>query len=79
MICINLIEEKYKSRKHIITLTAHSQEKLIKMFSVVKVLSFIFLISLQGVNCAKVTLEQMQQASEPIRMVRVWSEGFLAH
>lgn len=40
-----------------------------KMFSITKSLGFVFLITLSNVNCAKITLEQMQQASEPVRMV----------
>lgn len=30
---------------------------------------FSFLIALCDVNCAKITIEQMQQAAEPIRLV----------
>lgn len=39
------------------------------MFSISRCLIFTFLIALCDVNCAKITLEQMQQAAEPVRMV----------
>lgn len=39
------------------------------MFSITRSLSLIFLIALCNVNCAKLTIEQMQQAAEPVRMM----------
>jgi PBP/GOBP family len=39
------------------------------MFSISRSLIFTFLIALCNVNGAKITLEQMQQATEPIRLV----------
>lgn len=39
------------------------------MNSMQQSLVFAFLIALCDVNCAKITIEQMQQAAEPISMV----------
>lgn len=39
------------------------------MFSIARSLIFTFVIALGGVNCAKITIEQMQQATEPVRLV----------
>jgi hypothetical protein len=40
-----------------------------EMNSISRSLVFSFLIALCDVNCAKITIEQMQQAAEPIRLV----------
>lgn len=45
------------------------KENFIIMFSESKRIIFIFLLTAYGVNCAKITMEQMQQASDPIRLV----------
>lgn len=45
------------------------KENFIMMFSKARSLIFISLFAICQVNCAKITIEQMQQASEPIRMV----------
>jgi hypothetical protein len=39
------------------------------MISMSRSLVFSFLIALCDVNCAKITIEQMQQAAEPVRLV----------
>lgn len=39
------------------------------MLSIVRSLILSFVIALGAVNCAKITIEQMQQAAEPVRMV----------
>ena len=50
-------------------LKSFSSTKLFEMNSMQQSLVFAFLIALCDVNCAKITIEQMQQAAEPISMV----------
>lgn len=67
----------YKSFGSFLTLVAKLSERevnFIKMFAKVKIKKLFFLLLVflavdAGVDCLKVTIEQMKQSTEPIRMV----------